>query len=142
MTSTLNSTQSHLDYQQIEDRIRQEQYSRSITINFQIQLQLYKRTVRIDRHLKMHVNYEAKKNGSRNDLKQREKKKFIIPSKRSSKNTLAEAMATRERRIRESKLGFRTLNAMASSFKASLREREAKREIAKWGSEMRITGTI
>lgn len=46
------------------------------------------------------------------------KESDIIPSKRSSKNTLAEAKARRDRRIKESKLGFRTLNAMASSLQS------------------------
>lgn len=56
-----------------------------------------------------------------------EKDNEIIPSNRSSKNTLAEAIATRDRRIKESKLGFRTLNAMAKVSKL-LWEREMCKE--------------
>lgn len=69
-----------------------------------------------------------------------EKGNDIIPSKRSSKNTLAEAIATRDRRIKESKLGFRTLNAMASSLQ-SFSERERERELGKEKRNGEVGGT-
>ena len=79
-----------------------------------------------------------------------EKENETIPSKRSSKNTFAEAMATRDRRIKESKLGFRTLNAMAK-VQSLLRERERERErervkreteLRSWRMKWKSEGTI
>lgn len=62
-----------------------------------------------------------------NEDKGSEREKWI-PSKRSSKKTLAEAIAKREKRMRERKLGCRTLSAIAikwSGFGDRRRENES-----------------
>ena len=65
-----------------------------------------------------------------------------VPSKRSSKKTLAEAMERRERRrSRERKLGFlRPLNAIAVALRERERERyrESYRERALWGTNIGV----